>query len=237
MRAAVLTDAHGNLPALQAALDAIRREGCDAICHAGDAIAIGPYPAETLDLLLHAPNVRFVMGNHDAWFAHGLPQPQPSWMSDGAVEHQCWVHSRLDSSLRSVVATWPYVLRETFEGVRVSFLHYGLTDSGRDFASIESEPTPADLDRLFAQEQTDLVFYGHDHRASDCMGRARYVNPGALGCHTEPVARFVLLECAQGCYRLEHRAVPYDNTALFAEFERRKVPDREFICRVFFGRT
>ena len=51
MKIAVLTDVHGNLPALQATLRGIRREGCDAIFHTGDSIGIGPYPAECLDLI------------------------------------------------------------------------------------------------------------------------------------------------------------------------------------------
>ena len=45
MRIAVMTDSHANLPALRTALKAIRKEGCDAVFHTGDAIAIGPYPA------------------------------------------------------------------------------------------------------------------------------------------------------------------------------------------------
>jgi protein phosphatase len=56
MKIAVMTDVHANLPALAAALDAIRREGCEALFHTGDAIGIGPYPAECLDLLLNASN-------------------------------------------------------------------------------------------------------------------------------------------------------------------------------------
>ena len=35
MKIAILTDVHGNLPALQVALRAIRREGVDAIFHYG----------------------------------------------------------------------------------------------------------------------------------------------------------------------------------------------------------
>ena len=46
MRIAVITDVHANLPALEAAVGAIHACGCDAIVHTGDAIAIGPYPAE-----------------------------------------------------------------------------------------------------------------------------------------------------------------------------------------------
>ena len=55
MKIAILTDVHGNLPALQVALRAIRREGADAIFHTGDAIGIGPFPAECLELLLSTP--------------------------------------------------------------------------------------------------------------------------------------------------------------------------------------
>ena len=53
---AVFTDLHANLPALRAALADIAREGCDALVHTGDAIAIGPQPAECLDLLLGMPH-------------------------------------------------------------------------------------------------------------------------------------------------------------------------------------
>jgi predicted MPP superfamily phosphohydrolase len=55
MKIIVMTDAHANLPALQAALAAIQAEGYDLIVHTGDAIAIRPRPAETLDLLLATP--------------------------------------------------------------------------------------------------------------------------------------------------------------------------------------
>ena len=41
MRIVVLTDVHGNLPALGAALAVIRGEGYDAIVHTGDAVGIG----------------------------------------------------------------------------------------------------------------------------------------------------------------------------------------------------
>lgn len=65
MRMVVLTDVHANLPALRAALQAIRAAVYDAIFHTGDAIGIGPFPAETLDLLLTTPRLHGVMGNHD----------------------------------------------------------------------------------------------------------------------------------------------------------------------------
>lgn len=49
---AIFTDTYGNLPALQAALTAIQAEHSDAIYHLGDAIGIGPFPAECLDIIV-----------------------------------------------------------------------------------------------------------------------------------------------------------------------------------------
>jgi predicted phosphodiesterase len=235
---AVITDVHANLPALDAALAAIAREGCDAIYHTGDAIAIGPYPAECLDRLLHTPKMHLLMGNHDAWLAEGLPSPLPDWLSDDELVHQQWTHAQLDPGLRTIVAQWPYVVREDFGGLGVTFLHYALDASGRDFAPIVPDPVAADFDRLFSDDGSRLVFYGHHHQVSDLQGRARYVSPGALGCSTTPVARYAILEVGNsGDYRVRQGAVPYDAAPLFRAFEERQVPTREFILRAFFGRS
>jgi predicted phosphodiesterase len=238
MKLAVLTDVHANLPALNAALGELEQEGFDLLVHLGDAIAIGPFPAECLDVLLNIRNACFIMGNHDAWFVHGLPRPQPAWMSDGEVEHQHWTHRQIDSTLRAVLAQWPNRLHYDFGGIPTAFVHYPLDGAGRRFAPFMKNPTAADLDRafaLFAPEAASLNFYGHNHHFSDLHGRARYVNPGSLGCATQPIARYTLVRYERGSCRLDHRAAPYDDGELLNAFEARRVPERAFIYRAFFG--
>lgn len=234
-RIAILTDVHANWPALEAALNAIAPLKCDVLVHVGDAVSIGPYPAETLDCLLQTPDVRLVMGNHDAMFAFGIPRPRPAWMGEGELAHEEWVHAQLRPAWREQVARWPFVLTETWDGVTVTFLHYALDETGRDFAPIVKNPDAAALDTLFAPYPGDLIFYGHTHQLSDVAGQRRYVNPGSLGCHTEAVARFAVLECHEGQYHLTHHAVPYEDARLAAAFQERDVPDREFIWKIFFG--
>jgi predicted phosphodiesterase len=239
MRIVVITDVHANLPALEAALKAIRVQGCDAIVHTGDAIAIGPYPAECLDLLLNTPNISLLMGNHESYFVRGLPTPQPAWMSDGEVQHQSWTHSRLDPQMQSVLAEWPYVLQQDLEGVRTTFQHYGLAPSAQDFQPVIKDPTAVDLDQMFAPhlaaQGADLIFYGHHHPQSDVQGRARYVNPGSLGCYSQAMTRYCVVDLRGGQYRIEHCRVPYEDGELLRAFERNGVPERQFIYRVFFG--
>ncbi len=65
MRIALISDTHGNLPALEAVLEDIRSQGADQIIFLGDSATIGPHPKETLDLL-QALNCVCILGNHDA---------------------------------------------------------------------------------------------------------------------------------------------------------------------------
>jgi len=172
---------------------------------------------------------------HDVSFVDGLPTPQPAWMSDGEVQHQHWTHARLDPQMRSVLAEWPYILEHDFGGVKTAFVHYGLKPSAQGFQPVIRNATAADLDNVFAMRNAALIFYGHDHRASDLKGHARYVNPGSLGCYSQAVARYCVMEFHRGQYKVEHRGVPYDDAELPKTFERRGVPEREFIYRTFFG--
>lgn len=178
------------------------------------------------------------MGNHDAWFAFVLPEPRPSWMTEGEDRHQRWVHERLDPALRPVVAGRPQAVGEELGSLRVAFAHDGLGGAGRCCAGVVRDPGPAALDALFASLlSAAVVFSGHDHTPRERIGRARYVNPGALGCHHRPVARFAVLSVdADGGYAVARHAVPYDEADLFAQFERREVPERAFIQEAFFGR-
>jgi putative phosphoesterase len=231
---AVITDTHANLPALEAALAAIADEGCDVIYHTGDALGIGPFPGEVLDRLLHTQNLHLVMGNHDALFAFGISHPPPARMSEDELIHQRWTHAQIDPSLRAVVAGWPHELLETIAGLDVAFLHYPRDTTG-DFAPVLCEPSREDLDDLFAGHEADIIFYGHHHPSADHQGRARYVNPGALGCSRDPLARYVVLNVDfAGHSTIQHKAVPYDQPALIRAMEQRDMPIREAIRRMFF---
>jgi predicted phosphodiesterase len=236
-RIAVITDAHANLPALETALSAITAARCDAIYHTGDAIGVGPFPAEVLDRLLHTPAMHLLMGNHDEWFAFGIPDPRPAWMPEGAAAHIRWVHQQLDPSMRPVVAAWPYAIEVSREGVTLAFTHYPRDPDGGGFAPILTDPGSDALDRLFITPEADVIFYGHYHPASDVQGRARYVNPGSLGCDREALARFAILDiAADGMRDLRVFAVPYDPSDYFRQLREREVAEREFIEREIFGR-
>jgi predicted phosphodiesterase len=232
-RIAVFTDVHANLPALDAALAEIDRLGADAIYHTGDAIGIGPFPAECVDRLLSRPSMHLLMGNHDAWFAFGLPDESVPWMPPDEREHQRWVHAQLDPGLKDVVAAWPYASSLRLEELRLDFLHYPLTDAGK-FRSPQ-DLTPEAASALFQLTTSTVVFFGHDHRASNVTGGStHYVNPGSLGCSRDAVARFLIFEVESGGnWAISFRGAPYDPEPVFRALEDRRVPARDFIRRTF----
>ena len=151
MKIAVITDAHANLPALRAVLGAINNEECELIYHLGDAIAIGPFPSETVDLIRDTKNMKCIIGNHDIYYLNGLPKPQPGWMNDGEVRHQTWTHDQLGDERRSIISKWPFVLQEEFDGVKSIFVHYGLVSFHDNFVGVIPNPTYGELDKIFGE--------------------------------------------------------------------------------------
>lgn len=235
MKLIIFTDTHANLPALQAVLGVAVREGYDEIIHTGDALCIGPQPSECLDLLLRTPRLTCLMGNHDYYFAHGIPTPPPAWMSLPELQHKQWTYAQISPALRRDVAAWQWTAHREVAGERLAFLHYALRRNGIGFRRIIHQPTADELDQLFEGVPGEVIFYGHHHPSDDQRGRARYINPGSLGCHRHAVARFAVAEAVGGTCRITLRQVPYDDTSLFQAFGQRNIPEAAFMQKVFFG--
>jgi putative phosphoesterase len=65
MRIGLISDVHGNLPALETVLEALRDASVDTIFCLGDTVGYGPYPNECLALVREKCSV-VLKGNHDS---------------------------------------------------------------------------------------------------------------------------------------------------------------------------
>jgi putative phosphoesterase len=237
MKVGIFQDIHANLPALSTSLQFFDEQDCDLIIHVGDLVAIGPYPREVMDLALNHEKMVFIMGNHDYWYGHGLPDPLPHWMSKEEVQHQRWTHQAIGNKYCSEVQTWAF--RKDLElpgGKVIRFQHYALNDQLNWFHSFIKEPTINDLDQMFDHNGVDYIFYGHQHIANDQTGKARYVNLGSAGCYDRPESRVAILDASDSSVRLIKKSLKYEDEGLMDAYDERQVPARDFIRNAFITR-
>ena len=169
MKIGIISDVHANLPALQKVVRCLQGNGVDTIIHLGDAIAIGLQPRECLDLLRSIPEARFGMGNHDYWYAYGLPDPLPDWMTQGELQHQYWTHEQLGEEFKDWIKSWPWNMIIDVEDIRLAFLHCPLKGDPMYAKNFILDPKPEDFDQYF-DFQAAYYFFGHVHTPADLQG-------------------------------------------------------------------
>ncbi len=99
MRAAVISDIHANLPALEAVLADVDGSGADEIWCLGDLVGYGASPRECLDLLLDRCAV-CLRGNHDL---AALGEIDIEAFSPGAATAARWTREKLgEDGLRAL---------------------------------------------------------------------------------------------------------------------------------------
>src|SRR2546423_5150657 len=224
MRLAALYDVHGNLPALEAVLQEVRRAGVDRVVVGGDVVP-GPMPHETLACLrqLDVP-VDFIQGNGEVAVLAELAG------QDSGVPEQFrgvvrWSGQQLDPEQRRLIATWPKKLSLQIPGLcGVLFCHA----TPRNENEIFSKLTPQEkLVPVFAGVNASVVACGHTHMQFDRMlGNTRVVNAGSVGMpFGEPGAYWVSVgrevRLRKTTYDLAHaaeriRATAYPQAAEFA---------------------
>lgn len=232
MKIGIFQDVHANLPAFKKAIHFFRENECSKIFHVGDLIAIGPYPKEVMELALTIEELVFVMGNHDYWFAYGVPE------SKEKVEkaHQIWTHQQIGEEFKSIVQQWNFVEELNVHNRKIRFQHYGIDDDARWFKDFVLPVERAGLDKLFDGIDAEIIFYGHNHESSDVQGNSRYVNLGSAGCHDKPEVRLGILEIDEDKLVLDKFSLAYNDDGLMEAFDIREVPARDFIRKTFIKR-
>ncbi len=170
MRIAVVSDVHGCLVPLRAALRDAAARGYDRLVCLGDAVDLGPEPGACVDLLREHDAV-WVRGNHDT-----LDEPTPLPL---LADVQAWTRSRLTTDQLAFLAAQPHRVPLAGAEDRVLLVH----GSPR---SIDENMLPAtpddDLRAMLGDAAPALVLCGHTHIAMDRrLDGTRVVNVGSTG--------------------------------------------------------
>jgi putative phosphoesterase len=242
MRVAALYDIHGNLPALEAAMDDIRAARMDQVIVGGDVV-LGPMPRETLAYLsdLDIPT-QFIQGNCDRYVLEEARGTASYALPPEVLETIRWVARELGPEVEGILAGWPSTLRVEIPGLNdVLFCHA----TPRSDTEIFLRTTPDDrVSRLLDGVDASVVVCGHTHMQFDrTVGKTRVVNAGSVGMPVaEPGAHWVLLgpdvELRRTSYDLSKAAeligaTAYPGARDYAEHNILHPPTEEKMLEVF----
>jgi len=229
VRAAIISDIHGNLTAFEAVAADLRRVSPDLILHGGDLAGPGSRPVEVVDRI-RGLGWQGVRGNADEM----LPRPrtlaefagraaQLQAMFAAIEEMAAAMRAELGSDRLAWLDALPMV--DTREGLAV--VH---ASAGSTWRSPAPEATDEELARVYGELGRPLVVYGHVHRPFvRRIGELTVANSGAAGQSYDGDPRASYLLADDG--RPEIRRVEYDVEAEIRALLQCRMPHAEWVAR------
>ncbi|WP_028552293.1 metallophosphoesterase family protein [Paenibacillus sp. UNC451MF] len=209
---AVISDIHGNIPALDAVLADIRQRGVTTIYCLGDLVGTGPHPAEAVDRIKELCPV-VVMGNWDQLMS------KPS-----QDEVLLWHQRRLGDQRLQWLKELPFSHDFIMSGRRIRLFHaspVSVFTRIQPWDSLESRLTMFHNTEMTGtpngDELPDVVGYGDIHNAysQNLKGRTLF-NTGSVGNPLDmPQASYAILEgqldsSVPAAFAIQLVRVPYD---------------------------
>ena len=145
MRLALISDIHGNVAALEAAVAEVKAAAPDAIGVLGDLVLNGPRPAESIERVreLESDGALVIAGNTDIAVADGDYAAAFPWLDevpDGHVAAAEWARDRLDDGQLEYLRRLPAERRLTVGDALVLLCH---ASPGSQTSGLPAELDPA----------------------------------------------------------------------------------------------
>ncbi len=231
MRILLISDIHGNWPALQA----VATEPHDLCLCLGDLVDYGLDPAPCIDWVRQ--NARWtVRGNHD----HGVAQ---NVTVNGKVGYKYLSgitrglsRERLQDSDFRFLARLPLTQVLTLDNTRFLLVHATPRDPLDEYA-------PNDVEfwsRRLQQIDSDVICVGHTHQPYVLeVGGKLVINPGSVGQPRDgdPRASFAVLEPDTKKVELRRVEYPVEETVRVIQESSLADPDKEMLIEAFRSAT
>jgi putative phosphoesterase len=225
----VITDIHGNLPALRASLDALDGIRIDEIYCGGDLVGYGPHPSEVCALIAER-EIPTIYGNYDYAIARDLDDCGCAYIThhDRELGQQsvAWTLAHTDQAAKDFMRDLPFDLHFPVGNQDVHLVH----GSPRKVNEYLFEEKPASLyERLAKAEDAQVLVFGHTHKPwINTFGGVLFVNCGSVGKPKDgdPRAAFAILEADHsGPVRASIERTPYDAEAVAREVAASGLPE------------
>lgn len=231
---AIFSDIHGNMPALEAVFEDIRKNNVDKIICLGDLIGKGPSCKRVIDFCRYKCDI-VVAGNWDKFLAN-TREERNKWYSDRIGEERLAYLKQLPESVGFYLS-----------GKFVRLFHAHSEDVHlRMYPNLEVKEKEKmfEIPRITRLEEenvkSDIVGYGDIHGAFiDYLDGERILfNVGSVGCPYDniPMASYVIIEGdygskEKGSFGINFRRVSYDKERVIAEAVEKQLPDLDIFIK------
>ncbi|KMQ58409.1 serine/threonine protein phosphatase [Chryseobacterium angstadtii] len=184
---AVFSDVHGNLPALDAVLEDMKKRGIRQKFCLGDLVDFAPWGNEVIEKIRDL-NISCLMGNHDERIAFDFPVVPLSKHSEEETEARFIAidHSKkhISEANKQFLSELPFHLKLNYKiGKKhwnIQLVHSDL--SSNDMYLYESENDNVFMDML-KESQSQIIVMGHTHLSfKKSLDHSRWaINCGSVG--------------------------------------------------------
>lgn len=208
MRFAIISDIHGNLPALDTVLEDAKNNNIDDFIFVGDYCLSNPYPNECIQRIRCLEKKHIIRGNEEKYLENLIGKDPQMW-TDGQMQISYYCYRAISTDNLRFLLSMPNTLKLTYNNVDLHIAHsseafiadcehkeWSTAQVAKRYMDkdVTSDSFRADIHnyfdnnerfrQLFSQLEHGVYIFGHSHiqwsyQSED--GKTILINPGSCG--------------------------------------------------------
>lgn len=208
MKFAIISDIHGNLPALDAVVVDAKNNNVDSFIFVGDYCLSNPYPNECIQRMRDLDKKYIIRGNEEKYLENLIDKDQTMW-TDGQMQISYYCYRAISIDNLDFLLSMPSTLELTFNGVNLHVAHssaefiddcehkeWSTSKVAKRYANriVTADSFRSDIhnyfegndrfQQIFLELEQGVYIFGHSHiqwsyKSKD--GKTILINPGSCG--------------------------------------------------------
>ncbi len=208
MRFAIVSDIHGNLPALNAVIQDAGENNIDTFIFVGDYCLSNPYPDECISRIRNLDNKYIIRGNEEKYLENLIGKDQRTW-TDGQMQISYYAYQKISHGNMNYLMSMPEQIKLDISGITLHIAHsseaYISDCEHREWSTakvamrykdrwVTPEVFRADIqhylnedvrfNKVWGELENGIYIFGHSHIQWNYQlddGRKILINPGSCG--------------------------------------------------------
>lgn len=122
MKYAIISDIHGNLPALDLVLEDAQSNNVDSFIFVGDYFLSNPFPNECMERIRSIQYKHIIRGNEEAYLENLIGKDQSTW-TDGQMQISYYCYRAVSENNLKYILSIPTKLKINSHGIDINIAH------------------------------------------------------------------------------------------------------------------